>query len=139
MFELGPLQKEWMRRARSGEYRPGIIRLCKRNHDGKLCYCFLGIACTVYEDMVKPLERKEDEEYGTVSFKDGNSGVDCVNSLPPDVAETMRLHSIGGEIRGSYSEEYECLWKLNDVHGWKFEQIADFVEANPESVFSGPI
>lgn len=136
MLELGPLQKEWMRRARSGEYERGSFRLCKRYQDGKLCYCFLGLACAVYEDMVKTLVKSE--EGGVISFKYDSYDTVFTNSLPFIVADTLKLHSIGGDIRGSYDDKHDCLWKLNDLCGWSFDKIADFVEANPESVFSGP-
>lgn len=115
-MELGPNQKKWIEAIRSGEYSQAKNYL--RTEGG---YCCLGVA-------VKVISGREPKIRGTGQLL----------GVYSSVRKALKLRGSSGELV-SYIEtgdwtRADSLAKLND-DGWTFDQIADYIEANPEDVF----
>lgn len=109
-YRFNKYQKEWLKKLRSGRLRQGQYNL--RNNGA---YCCLGVgalACGV---------RHDNAELNTLQVLD--SGLE-------DVRKKLRLRDEDGIYDGG------SLTGQNDQQGRTFEQIADFIEANPELVFT---
>ena len=139
-MELGPKQKEWVEALRSGKYEQGKSFLHTRSSK----FCCLGIACDISK-----------ERLGLVVGHFGDSvtytGMDCF--LPHCVIEDLRLNGDGGYFidRATMNDpqggallalfkgigECDSLADANDKDA-TFPEIADFIESNPELVFTGP-
>lgn len=131
-MELGPNQKEWIRRLRSGEIKQakrflGLV-------DGSRC-C-LGVACEV-----RGIVGKEIAE----GLQFAGSRVD----LPIGVCRDLGFFASNGGSRACFMNEIEAwcnsrgkthrysLSAMND-DGWTFNEIADIVEALPNAFFTHP-
>jgi hypothetical protein len=117
LTELTEPQQKWVNALRSGKYEQCTGALTK---DGK--YCCLGVACEISSIELNPGWRNE----GTLFYE----------ARP--VQEELGLKSPSGAFDGEGIdlESTTCneLSRLNDA-GWTFNQIADFIESNPERVF----
>lgn len=119
--ELGPLQRKWVEALRSGEYRQTKGYLLMEG-----AYCCLGVACL-------SIGLSPEHALGADVF-DGS----YVAVLPPLVKDGMRFRGWCGEFRNATDDErYQSLADLNDG-GKTFDEIADFVEAHSEAVFTEP-
>lgn len=117
-MELGQNQKLWIEALRSGSYLQ-----CKDElyHDGDNSYCCLGVANTMFN-----LNAQDNETLDGTNYK-----------------EVLGLRDACGEIHyDDYDDEdeqdvSECLSliEMNDC-GKSFIDIADFIEANPQLVFT---
>lgn len=115
-FELGPKQKEWIKALRSGEYKQGINSLCIHSlyNDKNVRYCCLGVA----DKCLNLGETNRDRLINT--YKE------------------IGLYSEGGRFTEKVMKNslyYESLMSMNDSGEFSFNEIADFIETNPESVF----
>jgi hypothetical protein len=106
--------KRWVRELRSGRWSQaaGVLR----SEDGR--HCCLGVACAM----------------SRLGFWDGGGAywVDDYGSelfLPRPVQQWLGLADEGGAFNGDFS-----LSELNDS-GHSFEQIANIIEANADSLF----
>lgn len=93
-------------------------------------YCCLGRACVVAG--LKGVSH--DLRY--VDFGQGIS-----EELPPDLADKLRLKTTAGLFKVGYKDpdkdiKYYHLTGMNDDGGFSFKQIAEYIEANPDNVFS---
>jgi hypothetical protein len=127
--KLGPLQQEWIRCLRSRAWKQTTKKLC-RESNGKVAYCCLGVACEVSAANGVSLAQRFNERLWAF---DGETA-----TLPDAVVDTLRFHSDSGDLYGG--EKLDGRTSLVDAndHGATFKQIADFVEAHPEAVFTGP-
>ncbi len=155
--KLGPLQQEWIRCLRSGEFPQGEGFLVG-NADGNVApgqpypHCCLGIVCRVAQaNGLKLRWIPSDHGYGdskVYEIDDGEGRND--QELPPKVMKTLRFRDSVGRfkscpkncneqkyLRVGEAGHVESLADAND-QGCTFVQIADFVEAHPEEVFEGP-
>lgn len=136
---LGPLQREWVEKLRTGGFEQTTE--CLHDREG---YCCLGVALE-HVLGVKPVGETEGEfvyEY--------NGETVPSDALPPAAANAIGLRdALGGfaerDLPEAVAEEIwnrlehghstECsLAELND-RGFTFEEIADFIEAYPSAVF----
>jgi hypothetical protein len=129
--ELGPLQQEWVRCLRSGEFPQGKFRLVDMKDPvrGVYRHCCLGVACCVAEAKGVGVEW---EERSGALHANGQCAV-----LPTNVAKSMKFYDYDGQFQGFTMMDHEALTSANDL-GATFKQIARFVEAHPEAVFTGP-
>lgn len=114
-MELGQNQKLWIEALRSGKYKQTKTVLCLKTSHGDNAYCCLGVANEIFN-----LNAQIDETlYGT------------------RYQEVLGLFDSDGVIKGD-EDELECLslLEMNDSDGKTFVEIADFIEKNPELVFT---
>lgn len=123
---LGPLQTEWIRRLRSGEYEQGDGCLERRAY-GKVYFCCLGIACRVAIDSGVDVKLVNKGDY--VEYEGGHAA-----SLPREVMHDMKFRSGFGEC---VADQKDSLAILNDHHK-TFSEIADIVCADPSLYFTEP-
>ena len=126
--ELGPLQREWIRCLRSKEWKQGQAFLC-REQNGEVRYCCLGIACEVA--AANGISVEQNQGGSGVWHFDSRDG-----SLPVVVKIAMKFRGNCGGLTQPM-KKFMYLDAANDA-GVKFKTIADFVEANPEAVFTEP-
>ena len=114
-MQLGPMQKRFVDALRSGEYIQGRLELYNK---GLNAYCCLGVANTVCELGEKSpifLERT----YNEIGLNNPNGRL----------SESVKI----GET------PYISLLAMNDAGKMSFKDIGDFIEANPELVFTRSI
>jgi hypothetical protein len=114
-FKLGPKQKKWLKALKSGEYKQCKATLCNGNGG----YCCLGVANEV--------------------LSLGESETEILNNTYEDLG----LHSAYGDIDDGYKfprgkKTYFELTDMND-NGITHAKIAEFIEQNPEKVFTKSI
>lgn len=119
--KLGPKQQQWVEALRSGKYKQGKNVL--RSADD--CFCCLGVACDLFVSLEHVVKYREN---GAYSYK----GV--LSEVPYEVLLSLKLRSPLGKIEGVDGEKSLAI--LNDKLYWNFQEIADFIEANPEKVFT---
>lgn len=107
-FELGPLQKTWIKALRSEEYQQGSGRLYNEITD---TYCCLGVANKA------------------CNLKETNDA--CLL----DTFSKLGLTSYSGHISENYTR-HTLLTTMNDSGDFTFNDIADFIEQNPELIFN---
>ena len=111
---------QWVEALRSGEYKQGKEELGKKQANE---YCCLGVACVLLNKLTG-----QEPNWG------GCLGNYYLMSAGETTAlsgkEGLLFNSPTGRIRGSF----ENLAEMNDS-GATFDEIADFIEANPEKVF----
>lgn len=120
--------KAWVEALRSGDYLQVRGKLVKPGEDGEPDrFCCLGVAC---ELAVKAeVTERQDFYYG-----DSHSG-----TLPFEVMNWLGLRSDVGTF--NQDVEFSPGWRirrlsdLNDTAEWNFQQIADFIETEPEGLF----
>ena len=106
MLELGPIQKQWTAALRSGEYPQGRSYMVC---NGK--YCCLGVAARCFE-------LDHDRFY-----------------LTNKSWEKLGLRDSDGAFAYTPELTYGSLAQMNDK-GISFAEIADFIEQNPDLVFT---
>lgn len=131
-YELNQAQRNWIAALRSGDYKQAIGLL----HDHETgCMCCLGVACNIHSGL--------EPEPGTGHYSHRVFyGGDSV-AAPAPLVEALKLRDelgwidvdqLSSETRGWLGGQSN-LAGLNDV-GVPFTEIADFIEANPEAVFT---
>ena len=111
------IAKRWVDAARSGEYKQTRFAL-KRNN----CFCFLGLLCELHrEEFGGKWERKL---HGVVYM-----GYRC--SLPAEVCEWAGI--VNQNVMTKDNESHH-LSHLNDTKLFTFEQLANLVEAQAETL-----
>jgi hypothetical protein len=116
---LTNLQKEWLKALRSGRYKQTKEELCNENTGG---YCFLGVAARVCGIPKKKL-------IGIGDLEDA----DYLHS----VTKNMRLRNGLGAFK-VIRLNTPSLICMNDSDELSFDEIADYIEQNPENVFLPP-
>lgn len=116
-MELGLNQKLWVNALRSGEYNQCQHELCTHDGANNYYYCCLGVANTMFK-----LNAQDNETLDGTNYK-----------------EVLGLRDSNGEItcnpNGEEETHYISLAEMNDG-GECFLSIADFIEANPQLVFT---
>ena len=98
------------------------------NDDSKLEFCCLGVACEIFE-LDKQPEEGSDWSFGYSTGDEPDSFYE-VHYAPPSIIEKLALRNSHGAIRNDTE-----LSKWNDT-GKSFHDIAAFIRANPELVFT---
>lgn len=116
-MELGPTQKKWVEALRSGTYTQCNDALVSYNaQTGHASYCCLGVADKLFNLVPNSKDNLYGSDYrGVLGLRTENGGF-------------LRLMTVNGY-------DYTELTQMND-DGVTFEQIADFIETNPEIVFT---
>lgn len=120
--------KKWVKALRSGEYAQGrdVLVTVGKQYDK---FCCLGVACELYQQEVGTLRV---EEVGYELSYNGNSF-----SLPPVVKRWLGLRTDDGQVKVKKEKDQKLdLVHLNDNQRWSFRRIADFIESEPEGLFS---
>ena len=126
--------KKWIEALRSGKYKQGLSRL-HTVIDGESKFCCLGVACDLYREEVGG-------GWAVLPYfgRPSTSRVFFVNAetesfggyLPPSVTKWLGLRYNDGTTY----ENVTALPRLNDDDKLTFEEIADFIESQPEGLFS---
>lgn len=114
-MQLGPMQQKFVDALRSEKYIQGRLQLYNEDLDS---YCCLGVANVV-------CGLKEENEI----FLD-------------NTYEKLGLRSRYGSFHKDIfirTDKYISLLQMNDEGKLTFKEIADFIEQNPEVVFSGSV
>lgn len=113
----------WVDALRSGEFSQGQQYL---ERDG--CLCCLGVACRVIERVEPDRVKTSVSNFDASTVMFSVDGEDCVRWLSPKAARLMGLRESGGEYEGG------TLMAHNDT-GASFQEIADIIEANADTLF----
>lgn len=124
--------RKWVEALRSGEYEQERSFL-KRNNK----FCCLGVACELalkeeLSGLTSSIITVDKEIYGYYS---DNEKVLQISNLPDSVKEWLRLSDTVGTFSPVAGVDTTCLTGLNDVLGYSFLQIANFIESEPEGLF----
>lgn len=131
-FPYTPEQRAWIDDLKTTTEPQTMSFLWRKrgfSDENKAGFCCLGRICM--------LEKLSDEtpNRGTAMFCGRES------SLPEEIAAKYKLRDPLGRLKQSIISDkekhtYTCLADLNDSAGWTFKQIAEYIEANPENVFT---
>lgn len=107
------VKRKWVKALRSGRYKQGQKRL-RLDDSKKTTYCCIGV-------LLKTMRAKWNGDYADF-VKVNGEGVEIKSyDQPPfDFWEAL----------GSNHRVGDRLVRLNDIEGWDFKQIADWVEKN---------
>jgi hypothetical protein len=109
-------QKAWLVALRSGKYKQARYQLMTSSG-----FCCLGVACDISGLGV----------WNNLNEYVNTHGLVAKGSLPNYVRDWLGLwDNCGRTLRGG------SLADLNDELGWTFEEIANFIEKNPEEIFT---
>jgi hypothetical protein len=138
-FELGPIQKEWVRRLREHPERQTMGQLGYKRSDLDVPYraCCLGEGSILLCELNKK-DLQWDKIDETESLYDLISN-GCRDSLSDEDYTALGLRDKIGSFAKSYEYPdtyniYGSLAEMND-EGMTWIQIANYIEANPENVF----
>lgn len=130
---LNPNAQQWLYALRSGDYAQGFGALKRLNNDNPE-FCCLGVACDLYLKAVGGSWVAENfssqNKVKTIRFIT-IEGVQCQGDLPEVVANWLGLVHANGK-----SDKYDPLTVLNDSKLLTFTQIADFIESEPDGLFT---
>ena len=122
----------WVKALRSGNYKQGLGRLHRQGAEGDV-YCCLGVLCELAIKM--GVDVSTDSRYGSREY----DGELCV--LPASVREWAEMYSSDGTLDdavevelGEDDEMFSALDAYNDDAGATFDQIADVIEKQWESI-----
>lgn len=127
-YKYNDLQRAWLEDLKTTTEKQGRRWLCLEDDEGIRRYCCLGRACVVAGIA--------EIKYGhIVHFK--NNRVQMGAALDIGLQQQLKLRSKLGDIRTDDGElDYYTLTDMNDSGDWTFKQIADWIEQNPDKVFS---
>lgn len=120
-MKLGPLQRKWVETLKKYPHRQTTKVLGERKKNGHIKACCLGQA------LLCLLEHKGEE----LPVGELTSGGPSIRSELSEHYEELGLYDDVGQIYGSD----DCLAEMND-HGRTWKEIAEFIESNPEKVFT---
>jgi hypothetical protein len=133
--ELGPLQREFVRCLRSGEFPQGIGHLFTVVADGEKCeHCCLGVACCVAHANGVRMIRWSEYQFGDKRILASNG---FMTTMPGAVADALSFRNQTGEF-DKKRHGVTSLIGLNDGRRYTFNEIADFIERYPHAVFTEP-
>lgn len=125
-FELGPIQRDWVRALRSGKYKQCKSTLTKLEGSKKVGHCCLGVLCELALKKGVELETTPSEEQD-----DALQYEDEYIFLPAKVRKWAALR----ENDGDYAYDKDSLAGQNDS-GTSFKKIADVIEENAALIFT---
>lgn len=117
--------KLWIKALRSGKYRQASTRLARRDIDGNVGYCCLGVACELYRKETG--DGRWIENTGYFIFDDGTGDEDH-NYLPRGVSKWLGTIAGNPVLFGNRTAA-----GLND-NGSSFKEIADIIEKTLDSM-----
>ncbi len=120
-FKLGKLQKKWVNELKSGKYKKSKYLL-----NSKGGYCCLGIICEIENVLVK--------EKGKPSYIKGSRNKEN-QELTKSLYNKYGLRFAEGKLKERYKNS-GFLSQLNDGVNMSLKQIGEYIEQNPENVFT---
>ena len=127
-MKLGPLQEKWVETLEKYPERQTSEKLGILLSDGTYKCCCLGQALLCLLES-----RNKEPTYILGNLSDGAEGPDSV--LTKDTFEALGLLSSIGRIKDITLNDNSSLAEAND-NGVTWPEIAAFIRANPEAVFS---
>ena len=126
--ELNKNAQTWVAALRSGKYNQGRNELLAYQN-GVPMFCPLGVACDVYRiETGDGIWQQFDGWPNRRTFIDG-AGERRVGFLPDSVTAWLGLdNNSGGNC-------FRSIPALNDQEGLTFDEIASFIESQPEGLF----
>lgn len=137
-FVLGPLQTAWVKFLRENPHLQFHGRL-GAVVDGEERYCCLGAGAKICGCESKRTKIRGYDEYQEIIAFSYNSTFEPL-LLPLPVVELLKLRYKTGELKETHRKgkrKYNSLTAMNDK-GMTWPEIADYIEKNPENVFTGP-
>lgn len=134
-FELGPIQKAWIKSLRENPERQMGGQLGQKNKGGTYNACCLGEYALVASEMNPSIAQLVEWD---------SHGLLCCGNIEylKDAYSELGLKSPTGELFKplivSDDTSYESLSEMND-EGISWPEIADYVEANPHNLFTKPV
>lgn len=119
-------QDLWIASLRSGKYQQAFARL--RSGHG-MAYCCLGVACDLYDPS-----KWQGDSYGLSTCFLSMEVADALGS--PVTRPSVHLTEAEATPLGLGFMKPTQLSDLNDLHGWTFDRIADFIETYRERIFT---
>lgn len=134
-FELGPLQKMWLESLEKHPERQGRKVLGEGNSTHYKACCLGELLICEARLQGKPLPFSEDNV-----LYDGNSFYlyDSYKRLGLRSKEGALKEHAGFFFRGGKEICLHSLARMND-HGYTWPEIAAYIRANPENVFTKPV
>ena len=111
-MELGTNQKIWVEALKSGKYSQCAGQLCKIDEAGNKSYCCLGLAEELFPSLITTND---------------------TNLCGTEYRAVLALRGWNGDF--DINDEAHNLAMMNDS-GKTFQEIAQFIEANADIVFS---
>lgn len=132
-YQYNELQRKWLDDLKTTMEQQ--TRFYLHRTDSKYGFCCLGRACVVANWPVVSADFRDVVTYG-ISEEDSN-----YEGMPNSLVKELKLHnSNGGMLNPSMIHEdgtaIKTLTLLNDKLEWTFRQIAEYIEANPDNVFT---
>lgn len=124
-YKFNEYQLSWLKALRSGEYKQAQGSLVG---EGGESFCCLGVACI--EAGYTPDALLGFDNLGTFESVQDNLKL---NDNSGKLFCGFKSVRAGCEVSSFY---VKFLTGMNDGLLWSFDQIADYIEANPENVFS---
>jgi hypothetical protein len=135
-YNFTPFQRLWIDALKSGRFRQGKNRLHTVNRLNKTAvYCCLGLACKLANKTGKlKLPKTIEEPHNALPFikYDDNGFI-----LPSKIVNLLKLRNPGGNFKKIANVNNLNFSGLVDMNDWglPFNQIGEYIEANPENVF----
>lgn len=136
-MKLTDNQQKWIDALRSGDYKQGKGTLKSRNKEGEVCYCCLGVAQELFEPESNRIQLQN--PYGSTSgimlsrLSTPSYKIQALLNLKDTVGQVD--HSKPIDRRFPFYTLAEANDGINDIPR-TFKEIADFIENNPEAVFT---
>lgn len=136
-MKLTKNQQKWIDALRSGKYKQGKGTLKTKNKEGEICYCCLGVAQELFEPESPRIRLKD--LYGSTN----GTMISEQNTPSGNAVIALNLKDFTGQVDHSKKSEdcsfpFDTLAEANDGIGscpMTFEEIANFIESNPQAVF----
>ena len=109
--------RKWIKALRSKNYEQGQSKLIIISEDGNYSFCFLGVACDLY-DKIEGMCSKTKKK-----ILDGHYDADCEGYMPKSVVNWLKLTM----------DERNELVGMNDIYNKSFKQIAAYLEKKLEN------
>jgi hypothetical protein len=146
--ERNDLIKRWVTALRSGKYQQGQSHLRSKFIGGPDRFCCLGVLCDIQGAEWINVGRGTSGEHWRSAFKSDDSSAVLPTSMQSalgflgnqglfkmaKVSKSWRA-KIEKHCRTSRGDDYGMLIEMNDG-GMSFNEIADFIEQNPEALFA---
>jgi hypothetical protein len=124
-YQYNELQRKWLDdlKTTTANQCKEYLHIREENFEG---FCCLGRACIV-------AKLPELADWCDFSVDYGQGGEE---NTPKELAAKLKLRTRGGELKQPIMNTFTHLTCLNDKAEWSFKQIAEYIEAHPDNVFS---
>ena len=120
------VKQRWLEALRSGKYKQGTSCLRQNEDDEEDYFCCLGVLCDII-DHDAWLDSATDGNHKFFAWRHENITAYVFSHAKYPDGEPNLTNSDGIRLSREFAKG---LALRNDGHGWSFERIADFIEAN---------